>query len=242
MMGRCLLFNNMNKFLVTIIYFFSLISNAQEVGVDFFQTWYLYNILSDDLSNTFNIQNTNPRIAPEVTFAENFEFSGFGGCNTFQGTFEIGGTNENPLFITTSFSSENNECSTSENNQIDNTFLDLIMSGEFEISLNQTDDGLGLYLFTALGGVSDYGIAPLSINDLKKEKISSYPNPVSDRLYFNFNETIVSSIKLYNISGKLVFATSIKIESMDVKNYEDGVYFLHIQSKNKVLINSIIIQ
>lgn len=232
----------MKKLIILLCATLPWLSIAQEVDVAFYQTWYLYNFLSDDLSGSFNIQETHPRIAPEVTFTETFEFSGFGGCNTFEGTFEIGGTDEFPHFITTSFSAEEVVCEDLENNQIDSGFLDLLENGEFAIVFDQADEGQSLFFFTALGGESSYGIAPLAVQDVEKEVPLFYPNPVSDRLFFNLKPSFVGSIKMYSTTGEQVFIANEKLDSMDVSTFEQGVYFLHLTADKEDQIIQIIIR
>ena len=84
---------------------------------------------------------------------------------------------------------------------------------------------------------------PTSVDNPElKNSISVYPNPATDNIIVNFNETIGNSIlKLYNSNGIIVCtnniqdgATNFKIES---KNLSSGVYWIYLNNNGK--INSI---
>ena len=84
-------------------------------------------------------------------------------------------------------------------------------------------------------------IGTTSINDLKDNEVTMFPNPATDRLIveYNLNESAEVNFKLYSVTGQLVqrFATESGYKTngnqTSVLNLErvneDGLYFLEIQ-------------
>ncbi|MFC2090048.1 carbohydrate-binding protein [Bacteroidota bacterium] len=63
-----------------------------------------------------------------------------------------------------------------------------------------------------------------------------YPNPVSDVLHIDLRDTDISeglyTLRMFNISGREVYAATMEDAkiSLDVSEYEPGVYFLEVES------------
>jgi len=75
------------------------------------------------------------------------------------------------------------------------------------------------------------------INDFFSEKfISIYPNPASDKIFVQNNFNDYTSIKIYNLFGKLFFNSQIKaeIESINLTPFKNGIYIISIQSEKKI--------
>jgi len=75
--------------------------------------------------------------------------------------------------------------------------------------------------------------------------ITVYPNPAKEILYLaNDKSTILNTITLYSISGKLIktFKNSSKSLSIDLKGIRNGVYYLHIETNNGSIFKKILIQ
>lgn len=65
------------------------------------------------------------------------------------------------------------------------------------------------------------------------EKISVYPNPVSSQLFLkNLNIQNALSIKVVNIMGAEVYASTTNFKSLDVSHLNEGIYYLIIKNKN----------
>ena len=69
-----------------------------------------------------------------------------------------------------------------------------------------------------------------------KNDLVIYPNPTSDLLHIKLRNQEVESIRLYNLSGKLLkeFDTS----TIDLKSFETGIYLIKIRTKSGTIINS----
>lgn len=75
--------------------------------------------------------------------------------------------------------------------------------------------------------------ATLSNNEKEflKNNISVYPNPVRNVLNVNSNNQIITSIDIYDISGKAIVSEK-NTSSIDLSNVENGIYFCRINSLN----------
>jgi hypothetical protein len=91
----------------------------------------------------------------------------------------------------------------------------------------------------------NYGFDNLLINDpgalsLKTKNLTEirlYPNPVEKFLYLKNVENI-NRIKIYNSLGQLMKET--KEAKIDIRQFAQGLYFLHIDANNKIEIKKII--
>jgi len=83
-----------------------------------------------------------------------------------------------------------------------------------------------------------------SVNDLvAKTTVKTYPNPVSDVLIINSDDDI-SNLRIFNINGQLVMSINpaSKEATIDVSNFANGVYFVHVLSNDKNTVQKIVVQ
>lgn len=73
----------------------------------------------------------------------------------------------------------------------------------------------------------------LSINDLS-EKISLYPNPVSNEMYINVTDAILVSVEVLNTTGQSVYSESLNTSKtmIQTSSWESGVYFVNVKTIN----------
>ena len=66
--------------------------------------------------------------------------------------------------------------------------------------------------------------------------ISVYPNPVTDKLYFNINKLIINKIQIVDLTGKLMLSNSgaNQSESIDLSTLQSGVYLVRIYATKDV--------
>ncbi|ALR31301.1 hypothetical protein ATE47_12555 [Chryseobacterium sp. IHB B 17019] len=88
---------------------------------------------------------------------------------------------------------------------------------------NATTPDLGGYEFTA---------TILAVQDIAKNKISYYPNPVLDYIYIN-NDNKIKSVEVYNMAGQMIVNESINAEkgSVDMRKVSPGIYILKVNSE-----------
>jgi hypothetical protein len=67
------------------------------------------------------------------------------------------------------------------------------------------------------------------VQEIKKDEVLIYPNPVSDKLYLSgLNNEKILSIKLLSIEGKQIQEFKANTEVIDFSQFESGIYFIHI--------------
>ena len=84
---------------------------------------------------------------------------------------------------------------------------------------------------------------PVGLQNLGVESVNVYPNPVSDQLNFEFstlkNKRV--TVTILDASGKVIISQKYRpvngmvIESMDVSDLNEGVYFIRIGDEGEVL-------
>ncbi len=114
-------------------------------------------------------------------------------------------------------------------------------------------------------GIEDYGIAdafeygclnnpiyetvqlinmnqPLAINDITKDEISIYPNPVENILTIKNSKFKINDAKVYSAVGNLVLSTQFqnKKNIIDVSNLSNGIYFVKLETDTGYLTKKVI--
>jgi hypothetical protein len=123
--------------------------------------------------------------------------------------------------------------------------LSVVASGFLDPANNNNGAGFGLFAVLPAGGLFiPLVITSIEENALNSAKITTYPNPVSDKLTVEFNSETASAVnfQMYNSAGKLVRngnpgAMSFKGQnfSIDVSNLPSGLYILTINDgKSKI--------
>lgn len=103
-----------------------------------------------------------------------------------------------------------------------------------------------IYADRVWNGTLNYCTNTTGINDVVKNTIGVYPNPVTDKTIFNFGDARVTSLVITCVDGKKVFEEK-NINSSDYtfqrKGLTNGIYFYEIFSgrdlisKGKLLLN-----
>lgn len=79
----------------------------------------------------------------------------------------------------------------------------------------------------------------LGNSEVSDEKISIYPNPTKDKIYFkNYRE--ISEIKIFDLSGKLIKTEKHVTEFLDISKLKSGNYVLVINNAGKISSHKII--
>lgn len=74
---------------------------------------------------------------------------------------------------------------------------------------------------------------PLGITDFDSSEVSIYPNPASDKLTINSENSEINNITIVDVSGKMLYSeTEINSENktLDLSKYSEGVYFITINN------------
>lgn len=67
-----------------------------------------------------------------------------------------------------------------------------------------------------------------------------YPNPVSNTLYISIGENVLSEVKLFNITGQLIYSGKEKL--IDMSTYSVGIYSLQVVTDLGYVFNSKVIK
>ncbi len=92
-----------------------------------------------------------------------------------------------------------------------------------------------------------YQYAVTGINEIEpaEKNICIYPNPSNGKFTLTSN-SIIQSIVIFNISGKLIYSDSAFIQQkqreIDLSGYNKGVYILKIQTRKGIDVTKLLIQ
>lgn len=114
--------------------------------------------------------------------------------------------------------------------------------GEHEFWLTAISDNSCFYTDTI--NVTFWNNSDISSSTLANE-ISIYPNPANNYINFEFNETKISKIEIYAVTGEQIGVYEINkdVMTLDVSNFAKGLYFIKsIGINNKIYTDKILIQ
>jgi hypothetical protein len=78
----------------------------------------------------------------------------------------------------------------------------------------------------------------LTLNEQSMEKLGAYPNPVSDILSFN---QIFDSVRVYDVSGRLIFSENMENSSIDLSAVPNGTYIVRVNDGDNSYAQKIIV-
>ncbi|MFT4850164.1 MAG: heat shock protein HslJ [Sediminicola sp.] len=215
-----------NILLLLISLFYGLQSFAQDP--ELYKTWYLREVFND--LNTVVVQNISPPINPILTISETLSFNGEAACNTFSGTmsFDIA-TNRLEML---SFIKTNNTCNEPAHVNFETEFFPFFEIGNsFQAFVSNETNGQQT-LATIGPWYPHLVLKNYVLNVAKKDKlvIAVYPNPVADILFINPEGSTIDNINIYSLQGKLVLSENYALETIDVSDLSEGLYFIEISS------------
>ena len=89
---------------------------------------------------------------------------------------------------------------------------------------------------------------PTGIKDVEKnyQAVSVFPNPSNGKFTLTGNNISINAIYIYNVMGTKVFSTSdikpLTNNEIDISDCEKGIYFIKIDSRDKIHTEKIVIQ
>ena len=227
----------MKKLLLSLlISFFGFQGIAQDPDPDLFRTWYLYFVQDTDMGTPYEVSEIDPPIDPYIIISENLDFYGEGACNSFNGTFSFANPNE---MTAINFSNTTDDCGFQIHNSFENSYFGFMHYFWYEIT--QDENGLTLNLGHPLMGSAIFKDYPLSTSDFYLNEITVYPNPVKDILKIhNTNLLEITSIKIYDVLGRLVLVEKGNLNQVDVSYLDRGVLFVDIETDQGVYTKKVI--
>ena len=219
-----------------LLIFWSLSIFAQDPNPDLFQTWNLNFVQSSDLGTPYEVSEIEPEITPTLTILENYEFSGEGVCNTFNGIF----TFENSDTLQTSeYSSTDNDCGVQVHNSFESEYFSFMQDGGF-YEITEEGEGLVLTISNALFGLAIFRNFKLSTSDFDLSNIRIYPNPSSNLIFLKSENDLIEKIELINSIGQISKSFISDFKTLDVSDLSAGIYIMRIYADNGVLNEKII--
>ncbi|MGE4347788.1 MAG: T9SS type A sorting domain-containing protein, partial [Flavobacteriaceae bacterium] len=81
----------------------------------------------------------------------------------------------------------------------------------------------------------------LSTPTFAQNKISIYPNPVTDMLYFETADTVIEKVIIFDLSGRKVLEQN-EVNTISVSHLQKGSYLIKIFSDKGVQAKKIIVK
>lgn len=136
------------------------------------------------------------------------------------------------------------EIGTGETKTVDVSGELSLAPGTYTAVVYYEDAGINNTSFVRLDGgytlnVTEYHST--SIDDTDAEKISVYPNPVSENLFIE-SLSGIDRLEFYNTDGKLagIYGSSSVTTSIDMSGYPRGLYFVKVYTADKVYVYRIV--
>jgi hypothetical protein len=85
----------------------------------------------------------------------------------------------------------------------------------------------------------------VSITNYDKNDFIVYPNPTSNTIYIESNETTaLSSVSILDSKGAVIKSSQLKstITSIDLSDVENGIYFVQINSDDNTIVRKVVVQ
>lgn len=71
------------------------------------------------------------------------------------------------------------------------------------------------------------------------EKLSIYPNPAIDRLFI-FSDQEIESIRIYDMTSKILFSSDQNLNEIDISQYADGNYLIKVSTSKEARVQKFI--
>jgi len=117
---------------------------------------------------------------------------------------------------------------------IDNDFVPFAF-GPLTYNFSTSGNTIYLHIINSIGEVATFYANNLSQQDFLKESISIYPNPAKNVLHVESSAIAIKSIKIYDLSGRLVIEKENVKHQINVSQLLQGVYILEIETVVGVL-------
>ena len=116
-----------------------------------------------------------------------------------------------------------------------------------ETTFTDTVNGNGSYTYSVIAKKYDsmaeattITVEVLSINEINANIINIYPNPASDVIYVDVDESFNAVI--YNYQGQMIKNVNIDNGQINVSDLTSGMYFLEIRTGNSVTVNKVLVR
>lgn len=96
------------------------------------------------------------------------------------------------------------------------------------------DPGNGSGIYSSLSDCEEF-CGNVNVNEELESKFKIYPNPVLDELQLNRGGEVIllSTVTIFDITGKKVLERKLDTPTIDVSTFEEGMYFLEATINNQ---------
>lgn len=117
---------------------------------------------------------------------------------------------------------------------------DFFSTGSIKIQNTQIDTLINTYISPRrLVYFNQSSTIKQTKNALTESKI--YPNPASNHVNFILPSDF-QKLEIYHLDGRKVFETQTNIKTLNLENWENGIYFVFIQTQNEILNCKLLIE
>jgi Secretion system C-terminal sorting domain len=106
--------------------------------------------------------------------------------------------------------------------------------GKYQFFHNYPSKGVNYYRLKQVDNNGSFTYSQIiSVSSLSKCPFTVYPNPSSDKIYFNSSCTDIKNLKIYNINGQIVYSGMNINDSgnIDVSKLPKGIYFVEADTQ-----------
>lgn len=210
------------KLLLILFAFWSFSSLAQQP--ELLKTWQLYNIHREGLDDLF-VLDVDPPISPNITFDENFHFSGQGSCNTFSGDYSI----DDILITFSNLVTTNNTCDSQSQTEFETTYFSFL-NEESQTYISFLTE-INLDIATPLEYEMQFYNDVMGVDEFTAAEITIFPNPVNNMLYVTTNHNI-EKMAVFTVTGTKILDANIAEGFITVSALPTGIYYLEIKTED----------
>lgn len=91
-----------------------------------------------------------------------------------------------------------------------------------------------------IGELRSESFYAVGLKELEIEELKIHPNPTSNILNIEIDEFAIDKVEVLSMSGKLLKSTTVNINSIDISNLPNGVYFLKIYTDDHLYLNKVV--
>ena len=228
----------MKHLFLLILAIFSINCFAQQPNPNLFQTWYLHSVQASDGDKNYIVSEINPAITPYLTILENFNFTGLGACNSFEGTFNFFAANS---MSTTQFSNTTADCGSQIQNDFESSYFYSMKSAVY-YSIATEENGMVLFIGTPPFGQIVFKNYKLNTLNPDLNPIEVYTNPTTSMIHIKSQNTVITKIELFNSNGQNIKTINNNFETINTTDLSSGIYIMKIYTEFGTLNKKILIK
>lgn len=113
--------------------------------------------------------------------------------------------------------------------------------GSFDVTLTVTNADDEEYTMTKEAFIAVSGVG---VEDIENAGIECFPNPATDVINVK-SVNAIESIKIFNLNGQMMYVDHVVnnlTQSVNISNFDEGVYFIQIQTEKNLVTSKLVIK